>query len=258
MTINAHAKVNIFLKITGIRDGYHEIASRFVQVPSLFDTLSFQEEEVGSFSLYGDFDCALENNTIYKAYQALIHFNETIANKVTNFFSHHSVHVQKRIPSFAGLGGGSSDAGAFLRLTNETLALNIPIDDLATIGANVGADVAFFVYNYHSANVSGIGEIVEAFDEPPLNITTITPPSEQCNTKAVYEQFRENYFKTTSIEDAQELFSLNSRDIINIMSAYDANDLLRPALHLYPELKIYLHHNRFFSGSGSTFFEVQE
>ena len=64
MQYQAHAKVNIFLKIVGVRGHYHELLSRFMIVPSLFDTLSFvPKQSTEPFELIGDFNCPLEHNS---------------------------------------------------------------------------------------------------------------------------------------------------------------------------------------------------
>lgn len=60
MTKKSYAKVNIFLKIVGIRDNYHLLASRFVLVKNLFDEVSFIKRDVKNFTLEGNFSCALE------------------------------------------------------------------------------------------------------------------------------------------------------------------------------------------------------
>ena len=116
----------------------------------------------------------------------------TRSDKLSSFFETHAVCVDKNIPSFAGLGGGSSDAATFLRMCNEELELGLSTNELAEIGSRVGADVPFFVYGYDSANVRGIGEVVERFDEPLLDFE-ITTPELQISTPAVYRYYRENH-----------------------------------------------------------------
>ncbi|MCK4738256.1 MAG: 4-(cytidine 5'-diphospho)-2-C-methyl-D-erythritol kinase, partial [Sulfurimonas sp.] len=166
----AYAKVNIFLKITGIRGNYHEIISRFMRVRSLYDELSFVAKEVKEFKIIGNFSCTTEQNTIYKAYTALIEtLNESETESLKNLMSKYAVHVDKNIPAFAGLGGGSSDAATYLKMCNEVLHLGLSQNELATVGLKVGADVPFFIYGFDSANVGGIGEVVEEFKEPLLD-----------------------------------------------------------------------------------------
>ena len=157
MTKKSYAKVNIFLKIVGVRDNYHLIASRFVRVKNLFDTISFIKKEVESFTLEGDFSCSLEKNTVFKAYKELENFDG-----VKEFFKHNIVKIEKNIPEFAGLGGGSSNCATFLNMVNEACNLNLNKEELAKIGSNIGADVPFFVYEFDSANVSGIGELLKS------------------------------------------------------------------------------------------------
>jgi 4-diphosphocytidyl-2-C-methyl-D-erythritol kinase len=248
----AYAKVNIFLKITGTRGVYHTLASRFMIVQDLYDTLWFAPKETQGFEITGAFTCTIQQNTIYKAYKALL--EATKSQKLQDFFQKYSVHVEKKIPSFAGLGGGSSDAATFLHMCNETLSLGLSKEQLAAIGAKVGADVAFFVYGYTSANVSGVGEIVEPFEEDPLSLAIITPDV-QGSTPDVYKVYREKFFHPTDVNTANKLFQTPSATILENLDAKEANDLLLPALFLYDELKSYAVAPWFFSGSGSSFFK---
>jgi len=250
---HAPAKVNIFLKITGRRGEYHEILSRFMTVPTLFDTLHFFPKTAEGFVIEGDFNCATEQNTIYKAYRALQEV--TGSEALEKLMRTHGIEVTKRIPSFAGLGGGSSDAATYLKMCNEVLHLGLSTAELAVIGAKVGADVPFFVYGYPSANVSGIGEIVEPFDEKPLPIITRTPKIE-ISTPAVYRRFRESFYKELDPERYGYFADTDSATLLRDLSADEANDLFEPALSLYPQLKEHYRHGWFFSGSGSSFFQV--
>lgn len=254
MTKKAYAKVNIFLKIAGKRDGYHEIISRFVRVNTLFDTISIiPNNDTNAFHLIGDFSCSLEQNTIYKAFLELRKY----CPKIDAFFRVYSIKVEKNIPEFAGLGGGSSNAASFLLLANDLFDLYYTKEKLATIGAKIGADVPFFIYEYDSANVRGIGEIVEKFDEEPLHIEVITPAI-KCDTKEVFTEFRKNFYKEISNDEAQKLVAMNSKDILLKLTPNEANDLFAPAKNIYPELSLFAStkNDYHFSGSGSSFFKV--
>ncbi len=247
----AYAKVNIFLKITGKRENYHEIISRFVRVNTLFDELSFIASDTKKFTIVGDFSCETEQNTIYKAYIAL---KEATASKaLEQFMSTHAIFVKKNIPAFAGLGGGSSDAATYLTMCNEELSLGLSLEELASIGSKVGADVPFFVYGYASANVSGIGEVVEVFDEAPLELEIFTPNIE-ISTPKVYGIYRENFYNPISIAIVEKLKKTTSLEILQTMDAKEANDLFAPAMQGYEELKNYYSDGWHFSGSGSSFF----
>lgn len=250
----AFAKVNIFLKITGKRGNYHELFSRFMKLPHLYDELSFESKKKPGFILLGSFSCETKQNTIYKAYEALL--EATNSDALAKLIESYAIRVDKNIPSFAGLGGGSSDAATFLKMCNNTLDLGLSLNELAKIGSRVGADVPFFIYDYNCAHVSGIGEIVERFDEEVLEFETYTPKV-LGSTPKVYQAFRESFYKELSPDEYAKLSVQSSKEILENYSVSDANDLFEPALHLYPELKNSYKKGWFFSGSGSTFFRLK-
>lgn len=250
---NAFAKVNIFLKITGKRGDYHTITSRFMRVNTLYDTLWFEKKEAGDFEIKGDFNCQTKDNTLYKAYAGLL--KATRSEKLLHWMQTHSICVEKRIPSFAGLGGGSSDAATFLHMCNNQLELNLNVEQLAEIGISVGADVPFFIYGYESANVTGIGEIVEKFDEQPLTFE-ISTPQIQISTPAVYNYYRKHLYAPISRQEAVQLEKTSSLDLLMAMSPKELNNLYPAALGCYDELSE--KKGWFFSGSGSSFFRLKE
>lgn len=250
MRYKAYAKINIFLKIVGTRGNYHEILSRFILVKNLFDELYFAEKKSDEeFELVGDFGCPLFQNTIYKAYEALKEAG--FKEEVTKLFQKKALHVEKNIPSFAGLGGGSSDCASFLHMVNCEANLGLSDAALANIGLGVGADVPFFVYNYESANVAGIGEIVEKFDEEALHVEIVTPDI-KCDTGAIYRAFRKEY--KIDINMAKQMLKMKSEELLKLYTDLELNDLLRPALKTDKNLENYRKENWFFSGSGSSFF----
>ncbi len=250
---NAYAKVNIFLKITGVRENYHEIVSRFMKVDDLYDELSFELKKSDDFEIIGNFSCKIEQNTIYKAYKHLL--EHTKSKSLKALMQRYAVKVTKNIPAFAGLGGGSSDAATYLKMCNEVLHLGLSLNELATIGLKVGADVPFFIYGYNSANVSGIGEIVEEFKEPLLSFDIYTPNIE-ISTPKVYKSYRENFYNPILNAEVQRLKQTNSLDILDFLKPKEANDLFAPALKEYEELKKHHKKGYFFSGSGSSFFST--
>jgi len=254
-SIKAHAKINIFLKITGFRDGYHTLISRFVRVDDLYDTIEFVPSDCETFTIEGCDNIPLESNTIYKAYNALCE-NSNKAD-ITNFFKSHKVVVNKNIPSQAGLGGGSSDAAAFMRLVNKVCELDIDVDDLAEIGSTIGADIPFFVYDYASANVSGFGEMVIPFEETPVNVELFTPDI-NCDTAAVYKTFHTYLLRNIDRTTFFGWENMDSRTILKLIAdPIVLNDLFPSALATYPELEKIKKDGWFFSGSGSTFFRIK-
>ena len=254
-SINAHAKVNIFLKITGHKNGYHTLLSRFMRVEDLYDTITFEPCECESFTIEGCNDIPLESNTIYKAYKALNAHTGDL--DILNFFYRHNVIVTKRIPSQAGLGGGSSDAAAFMRLVKNVCNLLLSTEELAKISATIGADLPFFIYNYPSANVSGFGEVVEPFIEEPLKLELYTPHI-GCDTGLVYKTFKEHFLSNVRLSSIVGWDQFTSREILEkIHDPAILNDLYKAALMAYPELSKAAKKEWYFSGSGSTFFKIK-
>ena len=251
----AYAKVNVFLKITGLRGDYHEIISRFMRVDTLYDELQFvkKSDKKESFEIIGNFSCSVEQNTIYKGYKALLDY--TNSSKLKDLMKEYAIKVDKSIPAFAGLGGGSSDCATFLKMCNEKLELGLSVDTLASIGLKVGADVPFFIYEYDSANVSGIGEIVEKYDEEILDFDIFTPKLE-ISTPKVYKSYRKNFYNPISTSEVEMFKKIKSIEILKTYNPLDANDLFNPALKEYEELKNHQKDGYFFSGSGSSFFKL--
>ena len=251
----AYAKVNIFLKITGSRGNYHTLRSRFLRIDDLYDTLTFSK--IGSCERnHNDFilECNAKlsgENTVSLAYKLLSQKYDI----VKKFFKSHKVTLDKKIPAGAGLGGGSSDAAAFLNLCNEVCELNLSLDELAKIGQKVGADVAFFIYNYQSANVQGIGEIVTSFEEKPPKLELITS-NIHCDTVTVYKTFRKEFFHLAHIDSGAKWFDIDSTTLLKEQNIESLNDLFHAALRAYPELKNFVKPDYFFSGSGGTFFKI--
>ena len=251
MINRAYAKVNVFLKIVGKREEYHELLSRFILVKNLYDEMEFKPKQTNDeFELHGEFGCPLKSNTIYKAYEATCKAGFT--KELKEFFTCKALSVKKNIPSFAGLGGGSSDAATFLHMINKEANLGLSNERLADIGLQVGADVPFFIYGYNSANVSGIGEVVKEFKETPLHVKTFTP-NVKCDTRAVYRAFRDNY--KVDIDLANKMSKMSSQELLNAYDDITLNDLFGASLSVYSELETERKKDWFFSGSGSSFFK---
>jgi 4-diphosphocytidyl-2-C-methyl-D-erythritol kinase len=253
MTKKSYAKINIFLKIAGQRDNYHNIVSRFMLVKDLFDTIRFEEEECNQFTIEGNFGCLTKQNTIFKAYQKLLKYDI----EVERYFKNHKVVVDKNIPEFAGLGGGSSNCATFMIMVNNVCKLKLSKDELSKIAEQIGADVPFFIYEYDSANVTGIGEKVEKFNESILDIEVITPKI-KCETSKIFTEFRNNFYKNISSAESSKLLGMNSLDILNYLNIYEANDLYLPALKCNNSLKEFEKKDWYFSGSGSSFFKIKK
>ncbi|WP_104749439.1 4-(cytidine 5'-diphospho)-2-C-methyl-D-erythritol kinase [Helicobacter cynogastricus] len=249
-------KVNIFLKIGGHENGYHTLVSRLVLLKdSVKDWIAVKPSSC--FSLKGNFNCPLLQNTIYKMLQVLkSYLNSDLSSRL----EHLNIEVQKNIPVGAGLGGGSGDAGVLLRELNTRLELGLSLEQCYHIGAQVGSDVNFFISGFSSANVYHFGEVVEFFEESPLSIEICTPLNTACETAKVYQAFDSLPLPT---EKGKLWCSMRSVNLLKSFTQSILNDLYRPATTLYPTLKEFEagldpQFKWFFSGSGSSFFRLKE
>lgn len=156
----APAKLNLWLKVIGKRnDGFHEIETLMVPVGGICDELIFDLEfGIGDFVLECD-NAALpvgEGNLVTKGIRA---FESETGKKV-----HGKIQLVKRIPTGAGLGGGSSDAAATLRALNQLSGQILTIEILHDLASSLGSDVPFFLEG-RPAVCSGRGEEIEFYSE---------------------------------------------------------------------------------------------
>lgn len=246
--MKSFAKINIFLKIVGTRANYHELISRFILVDEIYDEIWFEKSE--KFKLVCD-SVDIKDNIVLKAKKALE--DAGFKNELDEFFSSHKIVLKKNIPMGAGLGGGSSNAAAFLNLANSELNLKISKERLYKIAESIGADVAFFVSGFKSANVSGIGEIVKEFDDEIPKIKIFTPDV-FCSTPEVYKEFRRNFMDKIDTNLANKMQHIKSSELLATYKNDVLNDLYAPCFKIYNDMKEYK--DMFLSGSGSTVFKV--
>ena len=166
MIIYANAKLNLMLHIIDrLPNGFHNL--EMINVPiNLYDEISIEPDSKFDQFFYPPIDCPLEKTTLYKAYCLLKNWVGDINLKVS---------IKKVIPSGSGMGGGSSDAGFFIKYVLEQKKIKWNQKMLTEIANKVGADVPFFLYN-KPAIVRGIGEKVIPFKKfPNLNFLIIVP-----------------------------------------------------------------------------------
>ncbi|GHU81968.1 4-diphosphocytidyl-2-C-methyl-D-erythritol kinase [Clostridia bacterium] len=138
-TVKAYAKINFTLDITGkLPNGYHTV-NMVMQSVNLQDTLTLNITDTGiTIKSNWDFIPTDSSNTVYKAAAEFFAY--------TNITGGVNVKVEKNIPAQAGLAGGSADAAAVLIGLNSLYKANLPLNELALLGAKVGADVPFCLY----------------------------------------------------------------------------------------------------------------
>lgn len=182
------AKINLGLNIVSKRpDGYHNLETVFYPIP-LTDALEikymdekFPSESPCDLKITGnDADCNEEDNLVIKAYQLL----------AADFqLPRVHAHLVKRIPTQAGLGGGSSDAAYMIRLLDERFRLNIGIPEMERYAAKLGADCAFFI-TADPSYAEGIGDVLMPADVPGAGLggyyLAVVKPSVAVSTRDAY------------------------------------------------------------------------
>ena len=175
----AHAKVNLVLRILSReRDGYHQLQTIF-QALALHDTLEAEPAPTMSLHVEGDVDVGPpEHNLVMRAARA---FRDEVPDAPTVAF-----HLTKRIPSAAGLGGGSSDAAAALRALNRISGEPLDRDALSAIAVRLGADVPFFLCGSPLATASGIGERLTPLEPLPSAAVVVVDPRVDVPTRTAF------------------------------------------------------------------------
>lgn len=152
----APAKLNLFLYITGRRpDGYHNLQTLF-QFLDYGDTLTITPDDSGDIRLLTPLDDVPdEDNLIVRAARALMQAANLRGTLPPQAGA--QITLEKRLPMGGGLGGGSSNAATVLVALNHLWQTGLSVDELATLGVRLGADVPVFVRG-QAAFAEGVGE----------------------------------------------------------------------------------------------------
>ena len=240
------AKINIFLKIEGreVTSGMHFLNSLFAPI-DLFDTIEIAESSVFSITTEGiSENIPTEKNIIFKAHSALQSY---IGKELPKF----EVKIRKSIPSGAGLGGGSSNAAAFLKFLNGYCKLKLSLAQLIEIASKIGSDVPFFVLG-KPAIVKGLGEKTEPVHLPQADdFFVLVNPEIHVNTGLAYSLFDKFYPNCDTKNRVPEHFSWKNEDIFNDFEEIVFAEFPEIA-RVKAELEAAGAHKVFMSGSGST------
>ena len=182
LTLKAYAKLNLLLDITGILDnGYHSL-NMIMQSVDLYDTVTVEElEDIGVIITSSDSNIPTDSrNTMWKAVIAF--------EKATNKKCGVKIHIDKKIPSPAGLAGGSADAAAVLYALNIIYGTNLSPLQLCSIGATVGADVPFCIVGGTKLALN-IGDVLSPLPDIGDCHIVIAVPDTPVYTKEAYSAF---------------------------------------------------------------------
>ncbi len=229
ITLPAFAKINLTLRVLGKRaNGYHDVETIF-QTVSLHDTIEMSTLDQPRLILSCS-DRSLspgEDNLVIRAAAALQ--NRFTPNKGAR------IHLQKRIPTQAGLGGGSSDAAVTLIGLASLWELSPTKEDLLAIASQLGADVPLFLFGGTNRG-TGIGEKVEPLADWAETSLLIVKPNANVNTSDAYKAL-----------DERSLTTHNSKTILSTSVAKQVfdradfasytNDFEAVAFDLAPEIR---------------------
>lgn len=248
MIVYPNAKINLGLNILKKReDGYHDISSVFYPVKECVDILEIIKSEQFEFTNSG-ISIPEGENICRKAWK-LFHTDFEIGNV--------RIHLHKRIPIGAGLGGGSADASFTLKVLNELFNLKLTNKELEKYALSLGADCPFFIEN-KSKLVEGIGEKMDSID---LDLSDyeirLVNPDIHISTKEAFS----GVVLETPEQAVEQIIQLPIKEWKNKLK----NDFEDSVFAKYPQLekiKEDLYNNgaiyASMSGSGSVFFGVFE
>ncbi|MEX1034157.1 MAG: 4-(cytidine 5'-diphospho)-2-C-methyl-D-erythritol kinase [Cellvibrionaceae bacterium] len=167
LTLPAPPKLNLFLHVLGRRtDGYHDLQTVF-QLLDYGDRLTFQPRNDSQLTLDHSLPgVKVEDNLVIRAAHALQNSSGTRQGA--------DIGLEKRLPIGGGIGGGSSDAATTLLALNALWDTRLSLDELATIGRALGADVPVFVRG-KTAWAEGVGDELQAIEIPEKWYLVLTP-----------------------------------------------------------------------------------
>ncbi len=236
----APAKLNLALSVgPPAEDGMHPICTWMVAI-DLCDELTVTRLEADRLSRYAvlwhddakrqsDIDWPITRDLAVRAHLAL--------EQHTNSRLPVQLKLQKRIPVAGGLGGGSSDAAAMLRMVNELYDLGLSTGQLCEVAAGIGSDVPFFIAG-GSAVVQGFGDEIEHHDRAPQLHAVIVFPEAMCPTGHVYSALDELSPGPLRADEVKAL--IRSSRLSSLRPDAVFNDLTQPAIRVAPELEGHL------------------
>jgi 4-diphosphocytidyl-2-C-methyl-D-erythritol kinase len=245
----APAKVNLGLRVVGRRDdGYHLLESIFLPLDLADEVrITLEPETPPDVRLVS----SRAPGAIGVDLDSLAMGDDNLAARAARAFLAASGHrlgieleLRKRIPVAAGLGGGSSDAGAVLRGLSALLPGALEAEELASLALSLGADVPFFL-EPRPAFVTGIGEEIRPVEGLPPLCLLLAGPGEPLPTAAVFSAWDAQPVALTAAEPGSTMRALSalvdteprdSASWADRLSALLRNDLLSAARHLCPSL----------------------
>ena len=228
LRVQAPAKINLGLRITGRRpDGYHALWTIFQKI-SMYDTLVFEPAAEHVLEVQTDTDAVAGgmDNLCHRAVRCL--------RSATGCTRGIKITIHKAIPAGAGLGGGSSDAAATLRTLNALFELGLSASQLHHIGLQLGADVPFFLHDQPTAQATGIGDILQPVKLQRRLWFLLICPSLHISTAWAYKTFSAQNVLTNVNKNCN--LSVSTVDVSDVAQLL-VNDFESVVYPRYPEIE---------------------
>ncbi|WP_339727508.1 4-(cytidine 5'-diphospho)-2-C-methyl-D-erythritol kinase [uncultured Gimesia sp.] len=266
ITVHTPAKLNLFLSIDHKRsDGFHDITSLMLSV-GIYDTLVFTEESSSEVELRVVAANSLQPQQL-TAQESVPSGEENLVVRAIRLLQAKSgkqrgvrIQLTKRIPSEAGLGGGSSDAAAALFAVNKLWQLGLSLNELRELAAELGSDIPFFLTESTSAICRGRGEVIEPVSIPHCLHFVVVRPSSGLSTADVYRHCRVGIHSENQVEQLVDNLASGQ---FHSLSSLMLNDLQAPAETLNSEILILKDYfskqsvlGHMMSGSGTAYFGI--
>ncbi|WP_078556470.1 4-(cytidine 5'-diphospho)-2-C-methyl-D-erythritol kinase [Bacillus alkalicellulosilyticus] len=227
ISVKAPAKINLTLDVLHKRnDGFHEVKMIMTTV-DLSDRIDLVELDIDKImvEVSEGFVPSDERNL---AYQAALKLKQRY-----NITKGVYIYITKNIPVAAGLAGGSSDAAATLRGLNQLWNLGLSIEELASVGREIGSDVAFCVYG-GTALATGRGEIIEPIASPPPGWVILAKPPIGVSTADIYRRLQVD--KVSHCDETEMIRAIETKNFQGICNNLH-NVLEDVTFSLYPEVQ---------------------
>ena len=235
----ANAKINLNLSVLGKRaDGYHALDS-LVTFALLGDELSVSSSDELTLTYEGAFASDLQDSFMHESDDLVLKAATALQQESGTSMSA-ALKLTKSVPLGAGLGGGSADAAACLRLLNSFWKLNWSMEALMILGANIGSDIPACLMNA-PCRMTGRGEHVTKIDILPILFCVLVSPGVHLSTAEIFRKLN------TSKIDADKKKTSNEKlpDLTTYEALYNylqntGNDLLSPAMEIAPSIGLVL------------------
>ncbi len=183
ITVKAAAKINLLLDLTAVlENGYHSIYT-VMQSVGIFDEVTVETDDSANIELSCS-DKTMPVDSKNTAWKAAEYFLNYIDNKNTGV----KIHIEKKIPSQAGMAGGSADAAAVIKALNILLDAKLTESELYKIGEKVGADVPFCISGGTKLCLNK-GEVMASLPDLPDCYIVVAKPNQGVSTKEAYANF---------------------------------------------------------------------